>query len=49
MTDPQEIHVSDLLLHNMQAKQAMACNRMDDVAQEGVQAFIDERTPSWRA
>jgi enoyl-CoA hydratase/carnithine racemase len=31
------------------AGQTMACNRMDDVAQEGVQAFIDKRKPSWRA
>ena len=30
------------------AGQTMACNMMDDVAQEGVQAFIDKRTPSWR-
>jgi len=31
------------------AGQTMACNMMDDVAQEGVQAFIEKRTPSWRA
>jgi enoyl-CoA hydratase/carnithine racemase len=31
------------------AGQTMACNRMDDVAQKGVQAFIDKRKPSWRA
>jgi enoyl-CoA hydratase/carnithine racemase len=31
------------------AGQTMACNMMDGVAQEGVQAFIDKRTPSWRA
>jgi enoyl-CoA hydratase/carnithine racemase len=31
------------------AGQTMACNMMDPVAQEGVQAFIDKRTPSWRA
>ncbi len=31
------------------AGQTMACNMMDDVAQEGVQAFIDKRKPSWRA
>lgn len=30
------------------AGQAMACNMMLDVAQEGVQAFIDKRPPSWR-
>jgi enoyl-CoA hydratase/carnithine racemase len=30
------------------AGQTMACNMMDGVAQEGVQAFIDKRTPSWR-
>ena len=30
------------------AGQTMACNMMDAVAQEGVQAFIDKRTPSWR-
>jgi enoyl-CoA hydratase/carnithine racemase len=30
------------------AGQTMACNMMDSVAQEGVQAFIDKRTPSWR-
>ena len=30
------------------AGQTMACNMMDDVAQEGVQAFIEKRTPSWR-
>ena len=27
---------------------AMACNMMFDVAQEGVQAFIDKREPAWR-
>jgi enoyl-CoA hydratase/carnithine racemase len=26
----------------------MACNMMDDSAQEGVQAFIEKRTPDWR-
>jgi len=26
----------------------MACNMMDAVAQEGVQAFIDKREPTWR-
>ncbi|PIT72742.1 enoyl-CoA hydratase [Limnohabitans sp. G3-2] len=31
------------------AGQTMACNMMDAVAQEGVQAFIEKRTPSWRA
>lgn len=31
------------------AGQTMACNMMDKVAQEGVQAFIDKRKPSWRA
>ena len=30
------------------AGQTMACNMMDDVAQEGVQAFIEKRKPSWR-
>jgi len=30
------------------AGQTMACNMMDDVAQEGVQAFIEKRAPSWR-
>jgi enoyl-CoA hydratase/carnithine racemase len=30
------------------AGQAMACNMMLDVAQEGVQAFIDKREPTWR-
>lgn len=30
------------------AGQAMACNMADEVAQEGVQAFIDKRSPSWR-
>ncbi|MDR2155453.1 MAG: enoyl-CoA hydratase [Burkholderiaceae bacterium] len=30
------------------AGQAMACNMMFDVTQEGVQAFIDKREPSWR-
>ena len=29
------------------AGQAMACNMMDDIAQEGVAAFIDKRNPSW--
>lgn len=30
------------------AGQAMACNMMFDVAQEGVQAFIEKREPAWR-
>ena len=30
------------------AGQTMACNMIDDVAQEGVQAFIDKRSPTWR-
>jgi len=30
------------------AGQTMACNMAHAVAQEGVQAFIDKRTPSWR-
>jgi len=30
------------------AGQTMACNMADPVAQEGVQAFIDKREPSWR-
>ena len=30
------------------AGQSMACNMMLDVAQEGVQAFIDKREPAWR-
>jgi enoyl-CoA hydratase/carnithine racemase len=29
------------------AGQTMACNMMDDVALEGVQAFIDKRLPNW--
>lgn len=31
------------------AGQTMACNMMHEVAQEGVQAFIEKRTPAWRA
>jgi enoyl-CoA hydratase/carnithine racemase len=31
------------------AGQTMACNMAHEVAQEGVQAFIEKRTPSWRA
>ena len=30
------------------AGQTMACNMMDAVAQEGVQAFIEKRAPTWR-
>jgi len=30
------------------AAQTMACNMMDESALEGVQAFIDKRTPNWR-
>lgn len=30
------------------AGQTMACNMMDASAQEGVQAFVDKREPSWR-
>ena len=31
------------------AGQTMACNMAHEVAQEGVQAFIEKRTPAWRA
>jgi enoyl-CoA hydratase/carnithine racemase len=31
------------------AGQAMACNMMDDIAQEGVLAFIEKRAPDWSA
>jgi enoyl-CoA hydratase/carnithine racemase len=31
------------------AGQTMACNMAHEVAQEGVQAFIDKRAPNWRA
>jgi enoyl-CoA hydratase/carnithine racemase len=31
------------------AGQAMACNMIDDVAQEGVLAFIEKRAPNWPA
>ena len=30
------------------AGQSMACNMVHEVAQEGVQAFIDKRSPRWR-
>ena len=30
------------------AGQTMACNMVHEVAQEGVQAFIDKRTPAWK-
>ena len=30
------------------AGQTMACNMMDEAALEGVQAFIEKRTPSWK-
>ena len=30
------------------AGQTMACNMIDGVAQEGVQAFIEKREPAWR-
>ena len=30
------------------AGQTMACNMMDEAALEGVQAFIDKRSPAWR-
>lgn len=30
------------------AGQTMACNMMHEVAQEGVQAFIEKRVPAWR-
>jgi enoyl-CoA hydratase/carnithine racemase len=30
------------------AGETMACNMMHDCALEGVQAFIDKRSPSWR-
>ncbi len=30
------------------AGQTMACNMMDDAALEGVQAFIDKRSPDWK-
>jgi enoyl-CoA hydratase/carnithine racemase len=31
------------------AGQAMACNMIDDIAQEGVLAFIEKRPPNWRS
>jgi enoyl-CoA hydratase/carnithine racemase len=31
------------------AGQTMACNMMEESAQEGVQAFLEKRPPSWRA
>jgi enoyl-CoA hydratase/carnithine racemase len=31
------------------AGQAMACNMIDDIAQEGVSAFLERRTPNWSA
>jgi len=31
------------------AGQAMACNMMDDIAQEGALAFIEKRAPNWTA
>jgi enoyl-CoA hydratase/carnithine racemase len=31
------------------AGQTMACNMMDDAAQEGVQAFMEKRRPNWSA
>jgi enoyl-CoA hydratase/carnithine racemase len=31
------------------AGQTMACNMIDDIAQEGVSAFIEKRTPNWTA
>jgi len=30
------------------AGQTMACNMVDEAAQEGVQAFIEKRTPAWK-
>jgi 1,4-dihydroxy-2-naphthoyl-CoA synthase len=29
------------------AGQSMACNMIDDVAQEGVAAFLEKRSPAW--
>jgi enoyl-CoA hydratase/carnithine racemase len=31
------------------AGQTMACNMMDETAQEGFQAFLDKRKPSWNS
>ena len=31
------------------AAQAMACNMVDPIAQEGVTAFVEKRVPGWRA
>jgi enoyl-CoA hydratase/carnithine racemase len=31
------------------AGESMACNMIDDIAQEGVAAFIEKRTPNWGA
>jgi enoyl-CoA hydratase/carnithine racemase len=31
------------------AGQTMACNMIDDVAQEGVAAFMEKRKPHWSA
>ena len=31
------------------AGQTMACNMIDDVAQEGVAAFMEKRKPSWNS
>jgi enoyl-CoA hydratase/carnithine racemase len=31
------------------ASQSMACNMLDDIAQEGVSAFIEKRPPNWPA
>jgi enoyl-CoA hydratase/carnithine racemase len=31
------------------AGQTMACNMMDEAAQEGFQAFIEKRKPRWQA
>ena len=31
------------------AGQVMACNMMDSAAQEGFQAFLEKRSPAWKA
>jgi len=31
------------------AGQTMACNMMEETAQEGFQAFIEKRKPTWQA